>query len=323
MPSPSNPDPLVLLTGVPRSGTTLSCELLNLLDDVCALDEPMDVGPMVVRATRADGAGLDGELICREISDFARSQRRSILERGAALTRHVDGRVSGSRIEDVRDHSGARVRLGEKGEIPILAPLRSDFKLVIKHPVLFAALLPKLVARFEVFAIVRNPVAVLGSWESVPMMVRDGQLGLPAALAPVLAQTLHDTPGLLARQLLLLEWYFRMIATSLPPERVIHYERIIASGGAALAPIAAPAATLGERLAGRNTAAVYDHPRMVQAGELLLDRDDPDWQRFYSPASVRELLESLADQRPDQPVLPADRNPADRTGPHSEAASSS
>jgi hypothetical protein len=278
---------------VPRSGTTLSCELLNLLADVRALDEPMHVGPMIVRATGVDGESLDAAAIRREIADFADAQRRSILERGAAVSRHVGGRVSGSRIGDARDESGVRKRLSEKGEIAVVPPASEDFTLVIKHPVLFAAMLERLVGHFEVFAVVRNPVAVLGSWESVPMMVRDGQLGLPASVAPEMARLLEATPDLMERQLLLLEWYFGIFAAHLPSAQVLRYEQIIASGGSSLHALAPSAAMLCESLQGRNKAPVYDRAHMSRAGRWLLERDDASWQTYYSRGEVEELLDAI------------------------------
>jgi hypothetical protein len=278
---------------VPRSGTTLSCELLNLLADTRALDEPMHVGPMILRATRPDGATLDADTIRAEIADFARDQRRSIMDRGVARSRHVAGRVSGLRVDDRRESSGVRARLSEKGEIAFAPPVSADFTLVIKHPVLFAAMLGELIDHYSVFAVVRNPVAVLGSWESVPMMVRDGQLGLPAPLAPQIAHRLDSISDLLERQLTLLEWYFEIFASTLPVDRVIRYEEIISSGGSVLAPIAPSAKKLRVSLAGRNRAPIYDHDRMRAAGRLLLERNHPSWQAFYPWAAIEDFVNSI------------------------------
>jgi hypothetical protein len=254
----------------------------------------MHVGPMISRAAGADGMTLDAASIRSEIAEFARGQRQSIRERGVAISRHVGGRVNGLRIDDLRDPSGVRGRLSEKGEIAVTPPDALDFTLVIKHPVLFAALAGELVGHYSMFAIVRNPVAVLGSWESVPMMVRDGQLGLSGVLASELAQRLESAPDLMDRQLMLLEWYFEIFASQLPTDRVVRYEEIVSSGGSALAAIAPSAADLRVSLAGRNTAPVYDHARMKRAGRLLLERDHPSWQTFYPSAVVEDFVSSIA-----------------------------
>jgi hypothetical protein len=284
----------------------MACELLNELPDVCALDEPMDVIAMIRGATgtqsaasggapghaASNGAGLlDIASIHAEIERFAVEQRRSILERGVALTKHVEGRVIGAKVSDRRDVNGQgpRVRLVEIGEIPVAAPSSPDFTLAIKHPVAFTALLPALLERFEVFAIVRNPLAVLASWESVPMAVREGRLGLPAAVAPDVAHHLDEIDDRLERQLALLMWFYDSYARALPPARIVRYEDMIASGGAALATVAPSATTLKVKLASRNAASVYDRAHMRAAGRLLLERAGAH-RLYYSAEEISEAI---------------------------------
>ncbi len=106
---PAATDPCTLLTGLPRGGTTLACELLNRLPDVRALDEPMDPNQLLREATADDGVSIGGARIQAAIAQFAAQQRRSILDRGMAITLHVDGRVLGARVSDARDADGLRV----------------------------------------------------------------------------------------------------------------------------------------------------------------------------------------------------------------------
>jgi hypothetical protein len=179
--------------------------------------------------------------------------------------------------------------LAEKSEMSILPGLSLDFTLVIKHPVAFTALLPILLERFAVFAIVRNPLAVLASWESVPFAQHEGRLGLNPIIAPELAARLEAIDDRLERQLALLEWFFTSYASTLPRERVIRYEDIVATGGAALAPVAPGAGGLKATLQSRNTAAIYDRAHMHDAGRLLLERKGAHWL-FYTPEEVREVM---------------------------------
>jgi hypothetical protein len=283
-------DPCVLLTGLARGGTTLSCELLNRLPDIRALDEPMDPNRLIRDATGDDGRSLDVASIHAGIERFAIEQRRSILDRGVALTRHVDGRVLGAeKVSDSRGEDGLRTRMATRSEIPFDPPTSSSFTLVIKHPVAFTALLPVLLDRFPVFALVRNPLSVLASWESVPMHYREGRLGLRTIIAPELAARLEAVDDRIERQLMLLEWFFEMYATALPPERVIRYEDIVATGGAALAPIAPAAGGLKLPLRSRNTATVYDSAHIREVGPLLLERAGAHWL-FYTPEEVKEVM---------------------------------
>src|SRR5208283_3114791 len=129
-------------------------------------------------------------------------------ERGVALTLNVGGRVVGARVSDERDAHGMRTPMGVRSEIPFDPPVSPDFTLVIKHPVAFTALLSILIERFDVFAIVRNPLAVLASWESVPFLQREGRLGLRNEIAPQIAGRLEEIDDRLERQLTLLDWFF-------------------------------------------------------------------------------------------------------------------
>jgi hypothetical protein len=286
---PAITDACVLLTGLPRGGTTLACELLNRLPDVRALDEPMDPNRLLREAAGEHGAAIDAPRILDGIERFAVEQRRSIIDRGMALTLHVDGRVLGARVSDVRDAAGLRVPMGKRSEIAVQRPASTDFTLVIKHPVAFTALLGFLLERFAVFAIVRNPLAVLCSWESAPFMQREGRLGLRPEIASEIAARLDATEDRSERQLTLLSWFYERYSSELPAERVIRYEDIIATGGAALAPIASSAAGLGVGLESRNTAAVYEREHMRELGRLLLERDGAQWL-FYTREEVSELL---------------------------------
>jgi hypothetical protein len=180
--------------------------------------------------------------------------------------------------------------MGRRGEMPVEPPASPDFKLVIKHPVAFTALLPILRDRFEVFAVVRNPLAVLASWESVPFAQREGRLGLRPQVAPEIDARLQETEDRLERQLMLLDWFFASYASTLPRERVVRYEDIVSTGGTALAPLAASASGLRVGLESRNTALVYDRAHMRQLGSMLLDRDGPRWLAYYTRAEIGALM---------------------------------
>jgi hypothetical protein len=84
----------IILTGIPRSGTTLTCFLLNQLPNVVALVEPMRVGELDPIDHRAN---ID--LIGRFFAD----QRASLLVGGTALGRSVDGATIDNALGDAID----------------------------------------------------------------------------------------------------------------------------------------------------------------------------------------------------------------------------
>jgi hypothetical protein len=165
--------------------------------------------------------------------------------------------------------------------------------LAIKHPVAFTALLESLLPDFSVAALVRNPLAVVASWETVPMTVRDGVLGLPPAAAPALAGRLAAQADRLDRQVELLAWFYERYREQLPAERVIRYEDVVASGGAALAPVVASARGLDVCLKSRNTATeVYDAAHMKVMTHKLLAREQGQWAP-YGHEEIEQLMQSI------------------------------
>ena len=90
----------IMLTGLPRSGTTLVCHLLNKLPDTVALAEPMKVGRFAKLPTRR--AILDA------IVGFAAQQRESLLTRGMAFSKHHEGSVPDNFYEAARGADGLR-----------------------------------------------------------------------------------------------------------------------------------------------------------------------------------------------------------------------
>jgi hypothetical protein len=279
-------EPTLLIAGPPRSGTTLVCELLNRLPDVRALDEPLQ--PRSLLAAADGRGGLDGNRLAQLIATFVAQQRRSLRERGEAVSKHVDGRIIGAKVSDGRGDDGLRRRMAKRGIVQLGVPARDPFVVAVKQPVAFTALIPLLASRLAMAAVVRNPLATLASWESVPMKVRDGRSGMQAEIAPGLGERLAAEPDRVERQLVLLDWLWARIA-QLPSERIVRYEDVVATGGAALAALVPSAAQLRVALTDRNGRLAADPGHMAAVAERLLARDAAYW-RLYDRDEVRQLV---------------------------------
>lgn len=270
------------LTGLPRSGTTLCCQLLGQAPDTVALFEPMNVGALPVD-DRVAAVG--------QVARFFDESRRSLVMEGRGLSQQVGGAVPDNPMTDQRNRAGLRMRAATLGEIRVDKPLTAGFTLVVKHNAAFTALLPELAARFDTFAVVRNPLAVLASWNSVDLPVSRGRVPAGERLDPVLAARLHGEPDRGRRQLAILDWFCGRFARLLPPERIIRYEQVVQSGGAALAAasgVPVPPAELRARNASRN----YDPALCAELARQL--RDDPGaWRHFYDIEAVDRLEAEL------------------------------
>ena len=273
----------IILTGLPRSGTTLTCHLLNKLPDVVALHEPMDVFNFVNKEKR--------DLIHKDIELFYKATRRSIEKHKIAISKQVDGEVPDNPITDQHSTAGyRRKQIVSRGEIKIKKKLGKNYLLVIKHPSAFTALLNDLTIYFPCYAVIRNPLAVLASWNSVPFPVAEGHAPAAEQFDEELKNALSKIRDKTERQLYLLSWFFEKYQKVLPRSSIIRYEDIIKSGGEALNVIAPQAAGLAEVLASKNRNKVYDESRMRSLQEKLLKTQGAFWE-FYSKDSVQELLQ--------------------------------
>ena len=93
----------IILTGIPRSGTTLTCHLLNKLPQTVALHEPMNVSQFSKLESR--------DVICQEISQFFQEARASISSRKEVLSKNISGVVPDNPVGEARTPSGLRETL--------------------------------------------------------------------------------------------------------------------------------------------------------------------------------------------------------------------
>ena len=272
----------VLITGTPRSGTTLVCSLLNKLPCIVALHEPMNVWEL--------SKCRDAAALAEEIENFCADARRSLLEQGFAVSKHVGGEIRDNAAGDRIDEGGTRARRTEHGKIVIDKPLSENFTLAIKHPLAFTALLEPLSQHFECFAVIRNPLATLASWNSLDWLkVKNGHAPIAEKLDADLARRLGRESDAIERQIQILEWAYDRFGRFLSKQSIIAYEDLIATRARALSTICPAAAEMNEDLASKNLNKYYDRGLMRELGHRLLGRDGPLWN-FYSRLHVEKLL---------------------------------
>lgn len=271
-----------LLSGVPRSGTSLCCRLAGGLPDTVALSEPI---------RRKAFGGMDTPHgACARIGDFAEQARARILAERRAPSIQVEGRLDDNRAASRHTDAGLRRLRSEWGEIAIDKPLSARFTLLIKHNALFAALLPRLTESFTCLALVRNPLSVLASWQTVDLPVHRGRIPAGEELDPELHRGLEREPEVLRRQLVVLDWFFASFYAHLDPKNVLRYEDVVETGGVALFRRLGHADAGPAVLRSRNDSALYDEAMIDRLLPALLDAGG-HWTRYYS----REDCERVAD----------------------------
>lgn len=282
--APLNPSDIVL-TGIPRGGTTLACRLLGEAADTLALFEPMPVAEL---PTATDAAAA-------EVARYFDLVRQRALSEGRVPSKHRGGHVPDNPYGERVGGDDARPWLVEQGDIAVAKPLSAGFRLVIKHNAAFTALLPALSRQHTVVGIVRNPLAVLASWRSVDLPVTHGRLPAGERLDPALAAALAAQPDCLRRQILILDWFFGRLLRWVAPERLLRYEDVVTTGGACLRQAIGLPAGEATALRSRNANAQYDR---ASVDELVrgLRRYAGASLDGYGTAAVDELAARMAAQ---------------------------
>jgi hypothetical protein len=293
---PEAKDRNIVLTGPGRSGTTLTCFLLNKLPDTVALSEPIAPGRYANRMP-------DYERVADGIEDYYRDMRKMALRQGLVISKHVGGMVPDN-SKGMKD--GVRQRIVDKGKIPVGKELRPDFYLAIKQPGMFTALLPTLVKRFPSFAIVRNPLAIMLSTSTLQQpnkpnnkrrKSRSAKITYDPQLGERLGENKKEGADKIDQRLLRLHYTFERYQESLPESHIIRYEDICSSRVKALEVIVPGASQLDEPLENKNLNPLYPRDKVFRLGEKLLESEGAYWN-FYSREDVEEIINGLKDSSP-------------------------
>lgn len=213
----------IILTGLPRSGTTLTVALLNKHPDSVALAEPLPIGTM----------SSEIDTFINEVEEFALETRHNALSGREVRSITVDGELVGNFVKGHGQTTGLRKVIAKNTGIKIDKNLSENFNLYIKHPAVFTSLLQPLRQKFPVFACIRSPLSVLASWQTVDMPINDGRLPMAERFSSELKKNLDSIPNALSRQLFLMGWFLKQYAT-LPANQIIRFEDLSIDAESAL-----------------------------------------------------------------------------------------
>jgi hypothetical protein len=138
----------LIITGLPRSGTSMLCFVLNSVEGVAVINEPDEIFDILLRPNNVNS---DCSLRFVDLKAYYADLRRRlaagepVLNKIVADTRHEDARVS-----------------WRPGAIH-----RPDFVLATKNTLLYTCNLESILCeKFRVLALVRHPYQTIASWRS-------------------------------------------------------------------------------------------------------------------------------------------------------------
>ncbi len=271
----------ILLTGIPRSGTTLCCHLLNKLPNTVALHEPL---PMETFNDLTKDEAVDA------IRHFVSSSRAQASASQLVQTKHLAGEVPSNPVFGAC--KGLREEQVSLGNINIDKALSDTFTLVIKHNALFASLLGNLGKIFPCYAIIRNPLATLASWQTVDLPIHEGRIPMGERFDTELRLQLSELETDIDRQLCILRWFYQQFSENLEPTHIIRYEDIVDTKGNVLSSLVDQGVNVSGQLENQNVSKLY---RDIDI-KYLLDRllkEDTIFTDFYRLDELENLAKEL------------------------------
>ena len=221
----------LLITGVPRSGTTLCCHLMNSLRNTIALHEP-------IPSERFNYLGKVEAVSMIKV--FAEDRRKEALASSKVQSKQSGGQIPSNPV--MAGQGKLREEHVTLDYLKINKYLSPDFLLVIKHNALFTSLLNDLLKDFRCYAIIRNPLATIASWQTVDLPIHWGHIPMGEHFDKELESKLSSLDSILDRQIYILRWFFQAFEKYLDRSQVIRYEDIIESRGRILSKITASCA---------------------------------------------------------------------------------
>ena len=264
----------IILTGPPRSGTTLTCHLINKLPNIVALHEPMNLKMF-----------SDRKSALQNIKSFFGEMRQMIKEENKAISRIKDGKIPTNPFESGDNN---RKSIVEKGEFEIDKPLNDEFDLVIKQNGHFSFLLEELKDSYECYSVIRNPLTVLASWNSIQAPVSRGNLNVLKSLDPILWNRLEGINSIYDRQVTLLNELFSALQY-ISNKNLIRYEELISVGGKNLSVLHPEATKLNEHLENQNSKNKYDKKTLSHLADKLITTGGA-WTQYYNESDLNLLI---------------------------------
>lgn len=215
----------LLITGIPRSGTTLITATLHDIPNCVALGEPEELKQL--HKTSASPAEY-----AEKVSRFVASTRQRILAR-EPIAMHFDKdamRVPSNYFKRTVSPFGMHAERTYELRETVAAVMNESFTLAIKNNAQFTSCLEALLAHkeFIVLVVVRHPLACLLSWRSLRMPVSFGKLPAGERFSRELRKIARLEDVLLA-QVKILDWFFGKYYGLRERVHVIRYEEFVAA----------------------------------------------------------------------------------------------
>jgi hypothetical protein len=212
----------VILTGIPRSGTTLVTALIDSIPDAVALNEPYWQFEWMMQHETSNAATFARYLL----EDFAATREKLLQGVPIPERRNPDGTAMTNYYRSDPQSPKADT---DVPTIPFTRPgLTPNFTLAIKHNGPYLSCLRQIVeAGFtQAIAIVRHPAGVIASWNSMPVPQKKGKMPGAIMYWPQMRQLTDASMPLLEKQVRMYDLMCKRLYNLRDLVHVVKYEDV-------------------------------------------------------------------------------------------------
>ncbi|RSL29028.1 hypothetical protein D7Z54_33405 [Salibacterium salarium] len=211
----------LIVTGIPRGGTTLTAALVDSLSNSICLSEP-DWQVYWLRKTTNPN-----EITNLLTQDYVNLRKKVINKMPIEDRRRPDGSTPTNYYSN--DKKGKRIRGHGFSKQPTVFDMKNkDFLLGIKHCTLYSVILPHLIKtnKFSILAVTRHPVPTLLSWNSVNKFCKN-KVQLVESHWPDLKKIIHSRDHKFNKQARIYDLYCRQYLQHQKDIQLIKYEDLV------------------------------------------------------------------------------------------------
>ncbi len=212
---------ILLVTGIPRSGTSLISNILSKNPRAISFSEPRFIKNIKAAAHVADDVTFHLEQSIKNIRENIK------------VGRSVEFRVHKNPNQNLDNYFTRRQEAGKEVVIKnssyrriTLPKTRHSDLIVIKNNLLLTACIQSLIKRFQMLVVVRDPVATLSSWNSLDIPVSRGKVKSGFKYCQTL-QKMVNSNDLLERQIQIFDWFCYQYRQLEKQVTLVKYEELV------------------------------------------------------------------------------------------------
>jgi hypothetical protein len=268
----------LLITGVPRSGTTLLTATIGKIPNVVALSEPIQQREL------KHALSSPMEYACR-LMELMQTLRRQILD-GVPLPNRFDKEnheVASNYWRSIEGEAGRQMVATSEVREEVIAVQDENFILCIKNCEQFTSCLEALaqLPGISIIAVVRNPVACLLSWRSLSIPISQGRIKFGEKFHRELRK-IRRIEDVLLRQVKVLDWYFGSYYRHREKVKIIRYEDFVEKPDLLREIIDVPASHAFSKHQSMNKRPEYNHADAETISEYL--NRHTQFVRYFYPS---------------------------------------